>query len=100
MDLEYNNYPDFTDKGDTNCVHYDADLFFPDPEMPNFNYLINEAKKICTGCPYIAECLTYAIDNKEPGIWGGTYEYERTQIRRARKAGLPDPVRRKPRLWS
>lgn len=42
------------------------------------------AKKICQGCPIIAECLQYALDNNETyGTWGGKTASERSNIKRA-----------------
>ena len=37
------------------------------------------AKRICSGCKVMAECLAAALDNPELlGVWGGTTEAERT----------------------
>ena len=42
---------------------------------------IKSAKKICKTCPVIAECLTFALKNKENyGIWGGTTGRTRKKI--------------------
>ena len=40
------------------------------------------AKAICAGCPVIEQCLQFALDGGESGIWGGTTEDERRQLRR------------------
>lgn len=40
------------------------------------------AKAICATCPVRSECFDYALRNNEHGIWGGTTEQEREQIRR------------------
>lgn len=78
-------YPDFYGKGPTPCSQLDPELFLGDNENPE------EAKRACFSggpngsvCPYIRECLTYALDAKEPGIYGGTTEMERRGIRRKR----------------
>ena len=45
------------------------------------------AREICRTCPVQAECLTYALED-EPypeGIFGGTDEKERREIRKQRK---------------
>lgn len=97
-DLSFDNYPNFTDKGEANCVDYDPDLFFPEPDSTNFNYILSEAKKVCVGCPYQLECLRFAVENNEPGVWGGTYDLERRRMRRSGKIELPMPS--KPKRWS
>ena len=39
------------------------------------------AKKLCRACPVQVECLTYALDAREPhGIWGGTTVKDRLRI--------------------
>lgn len=44
------------------------------------------AKAICASCPVTAECLAYALTNREKaGIWGGLSERERR--------ALPKPAR-------
>jgi WhiB family redox-sensing transcriptional regulator len=40
-----------------------------------------EAKLVCVGCPLREECLSWAVDLKEVGIWGGTNDEERKVIR-------------------
>lgn len=49
----------------------------------------HEAKSICRRCEVRASCLDHALDHHEAGIWGGTTEPERAQMRRA------DAVRRR-----
>lgn len=44
------------------------------------------AREMCACCPVRAECLEFALDNKEQhGIWGGTSERERRKLRSARR---------------
>lgn len=38
---------------------------------------IARAKRVCAGCPVRLECLEWAIQRKEVGVWGGTTEDER-----------------------
>ncbi len=47
------------------------------------------ARAVCESCPVRRPCLEYAITSSRvlEGIWAGTTEVERTQMRRARKAG-------------
>jgi Transcription factor WhiB len=76
-------YPDFFDKGPANCkVIPDPDIFFADPRAEGANETIDRAKSVCSGCPYIAECLDWALKNSEPGVWGGTSAAERRSMRR------------------
>ena len=89
MDLEFLNVPDFSDKGPTACSSYDPDLFFPDPEGPNFSQLMRHAKEICFTCPYQLRCLELAVKNDEPGVWGGTSQPERRQMKRKNKIEIP-----------
>ena len=47
-----------------------------------------EARALCASCPVAAQCLEYALNNKQApvGIWGGTDERERARIRKLRRA--------------
>ncbi len=39
------------------------------------------AKAVCRQCPVVDECLTYALDTREPhGVWGGLTEIERRDL--------------------
>jgi WhiB family redox-sensing transcriptional regulator len=43
------------------------------------------AKRLCLGCPVIAECLADALDNRtEFGVWGGMTERQRRELLRCR----------------
>lgn len=45
---------------------------------------ILRAKAICTGCPVVAECGQYALENDERfGVWGGLSEHDRRRLRKA-----------------
>lgn len=61
---------------DALCREIDGELFFPD--NPNDN----EAKKACALCQVKEPCLQYALERPVLGIWGGTNERERRQLRR------------------
>lgn len=42
-----------------------------------------QAKRVCLGCPVVAECLADALDNRiEFGVWGGMTERERRAMLR------------------
>lgn len=45
------------------------------------NETLARAKAVCRTCPVSAECLAWALDNDEPGVWGGTSERQRQQMR-------------------
>lgn len=56
---------------------------FPDEFFPSQGESPKRAKLICAQCPVSTECLSYALENREPyGVWGGTTEAERAQILR------------------
>ena len=59
--------------------HGDPDLWFPDGDRQREA----EAVAICRQeCPVRAGCLAYALGNDiESGVWGGTTEGERRQLR-------------------
>lgn len=80
------SYPDFKSKGPTPCSQVDPEIFFPDPEIlgnaEEARRVSREAKKVCAGCPYLAECFQWALDENEPGVWGGTTERERNTFKR------------------
>ena len=48
----------------------------------------NTGEAICRECPFIHECLQYALDNREAfGVWGGKSErMRRSMLRRRRGA--------------
>lgn len=43
---------------------------------------IKEAKRICSGCPVKLECLQYAIETEQWGVWGGLTRGSRTRLAR------------------
>jgi WhiB family redox-sensing transcriptional regulator len=63
------------------CRGLDPELFFPergDPQAP--------ARRVCRGCPVRVPCLEYALDTRQViGIWGGTSERCRRQLRAQRR---------------
>ena len=62
------------------CVGEDGELFFP---LKGGD--VGPAMRVCTGCPVRAECLEYALGWGAAGVWGGTTEDERVEMRRARR---------------
>ena len=41
---------------------------------------INSLRSICASCPIWKECLTYAMENENYGMWGGMTSVERVSI--------------------
>jgi WhiB family redox-sensing transcriptional regulator len=65
------------------CRHHDPDLFFPIGTTGAGVAEIERAKAICSGCPVQSACLTYALaSHQQYGIWGGSDEDQRRQLRR------------------
>jgi WhiB family redox-sensing transcriptional regulator len=54
-----------------------TEMFFQD----TMKTVVNKAKKICNSCGAKDECLQYALENNERGVWGATTERERRQLR-------------------
>ncbi|WCO67713.1 WhiB family transcriptional regulator [Iamia majanohamensis] len=72
---------------DAACRDTDPDLFFPVGTTGPAIEQIESAKAVCRACHAQAACLEYAIDtNQDSGIWGGTSEDERRQIRKRQAA--------------
>jgi len=65
------------------CKDTDPELFFPVGNTGQALLQITEAKRVCEECTVKQECLEFALEtNQDCGIWGGTSEDERRQIRR------------------
>lgn len=69
------------------CNQVDPELFFPSRDdegyMAEYNPVV--AKRICSVCPVINECLEYALENNEQwGIWGGKSYVQRKEMHRQR----------------
>lgn len=52
-------------------------VFWPDPSDTQ---AIEAAKGVCSHCSVTADCLTYALDAGEQGVWGGTTDDERAYL--------------------
>lgn len=67
-----------------NCVNEDTEVFFPEePSTRTANTL--KAKALCGSCPIQAQCLEYAMENEDHGIWGGMTAAERIAFARLRR---------------
>lgn len=62
------------------CRGSDRDVFYADDDAT-----IQLAKSVCWLCPIRVDCLTAALDRREPyGVWGGLTEKERRKTTFAR----------------
>jgi len=65
------------------CRDTDPDLFFPVGTTGPAIEQIESAKAVCRECDAQASCLEYALStNQDSGVWGGTSEEERRQLRK------------------
>jgi len=68
-------------RGNAACAGLPHAIFFPVGETTE--EAIANAKKICSLCPVIDDCLEFALEtNQRAGIWGGTAEEDRKALRR------------------
>lgn len=83
-------FPDFFDKGPAACTspEVDPDIFFTDPKEDSYLKDTNRAKAYCGICVYKSECLTWALESDEIGVWGGTTETDRRKIKRSYRSSL------------
>lgn len=58
------------------CADQDTSIFFSDADPE-----IRQALTMCNKCPIKKDCLEDAITNNEFGVWGGTTELMREQMR-------------------
>jgi WhiB family transcriptional regulator, redox-sensing transcriptional regulator len=62
------------------CVGEDLDVFFPSHGDPGV-----QARAICASCRVRADCLRYATEADEFGIWGGLDQSERRYLARRQR---------------
>ncbi len=71
-------------KADALCAETDPEAFFPEKGDKPY-----AALRICQRCAVQKECLQYAVENNERyGVWGGTTEKQRQELRRHRSSRL------------
>jgi WhiB family redox-sensing transcriptional regulator len=83
--------PTWAERGSCHVQNLDTNLFFP---LPHETTKRQEAIYVCDDCPVQQECLNHAMENNEHGIWGGTTERQRVNLRRTLKRV---PPKKKPR---
>ena len=67
---------------DVACRDADPDLFFPISTTGAALRQMEEAKRICRGCPVQIQCLAWALaSGVTDGVWGATTPDERRVIR-------------------
>src|SRR5215813_10372892 len=69
-------------RDDAACARADPDLFFPVSATGLALSQIDEAKRVCQGCPARTPCLEWALEHGvAAGIWGGATDEERRAMR-------------------
>lgn len=72
---------------DAACRWVDPELFHPAATSGVlYDAQVAKAKAVCRRCPAQTFCLEEALARGESGIWGGTTEEERKQLRRNARA--------------
>ena len=71
------------------CLGTSLDMWFPEDRLgrPSHRHLkrTQETRQICKTCPVQTDCLKYALRHSTVGIWAGTDENERKQIKKGLK---------------
>lgn len=62
------------------CIGLPTEIFFSDDPSD-----IATAKAACAVCPVLDDCLDFALQHRESGVWGGSTEQERERVRRQRR---------------
>jgi WhiB family redox-sensing transcriptional regulator len=62
------------------CAGDDPEVFFPSHGDPG-----TQARQTCAACAVRDDCLRYAIDADEFGIWGGLDQDERRNLKRRQR---------------
>lgn len=68
------------------CRGHDTDWWYPE-QGGHRTAATREAKRICRGCPVVAECGQYGIEHEKHGIWGALSERERKAARKLTHQG-------------
>lgn len=63
------------------CRGMPVEQFFPGAGGGDDVAKVSAARKVCSGCPVLEDCLAWAVAHVERGFWGGTTERERQAIR-------------------
>ena len=94
MDVDPADYDTGAWRLEALCRDVDPELFFPIGTTGVAVDHIEAAKSVCNACPVKKQCLEYALaTNQESGVWGGTSEEERRDLRRAAIATITRSAR-------
>jgi Transcription factor WhiB len=74
------------------CGVENPEIFFPSNGDPG-----TKARQVCAACPVRRECLQYAMEADELGIWGGMH---RQQAEPEEEAAPQEHGRRRPHRYS
>ena len=64
------------------CAEVGGDFWFPEKNEDSTELIF--ARRICALCTHKTECLEWALENERFGIWAGTNERTRQQMRARR----------------
>jgi WhiB family transcriptional regulator, redox-sensing transcriptional regulator len=62
------------------CAQTDPEAFFPEKGESAL-----PALRVCSACPVREPCLEEALNDRLKGVWGGTTERRRQELRRQRR---------------
>lgn len=66
------------------CLNEDPELFFPATQNEDSDEYV-EALAVCGVCAVTSQCLEWALQVGEDGVWGGTTPRQRANIRRRKR---------------
>ena len=78
---------------DPACRGLDTEIFYPDlyEAFQYSDYALRTIRNICGGCAHRSECLEWAMHHEGFGIWAGTTERQRRELRKHAKITLRLP---------
>ena len=82
------DFPSFVEGGTPLCSETDPDMFFTEQDDEDYQRNTTMAKTVCGRCVYKVECLEWAMESREMGVWGGTSDLDRRQLRRKNRSSL------------
>lgn len=69
------------------CGEVDPEIFFP--ELGAITSQGSPVRALCRSCDVRVQCLSFAIEHGEEGIWGGFTGRARESVRARHRAGVP-----------